>query len=186
MTTTGNRHPASTLRPCVRAGPLAPNGKAATVSRTTVAADVDQPSDVQVDLTTEVAFHPFLAVHDLTNAGEVHLREISHTGVCRHAGLVYDIFGLVRPYPVDVLKRDFNTLVIWNVDSGDYGHTVPPIRQCAASGSVGASLALPLLVPEIFTHYHYTPLAPDNPALSAPLPHGCRYFHLGLPTLTPQ
>ena len=188
MPTTSDRHPASTLRSCVGFSPLASNGQATTVSCSSVAADVDEPSDIHVYFTTEITFDSLLAIDDLSDAREIHLSELSHTGVTRHTGLVHNILGLIGPNAVDVLQRDLNALVVWNIYAGNYGHTVPPFRQYSASIPIipafflsvatlsrcaEADLALPLFVPEIFTHYHHAPLAPDNPALGAPLLHGC-------------
>jgi hypothetical protein len=64
------------------------------VSCPSVTADVDESSNVNVNLTTKIAFNPLLAIHYLSDAGEIRLGKISHSGVTCHTSLGYDILGL--------------------------------------------------------------------------------------------
>jgi hypothetical protein len=95
------------------------------VSQASIGSDVDQSADVAVDLAPQVSFDHLLAVDNLANSSQVAFAEIAHSRVVNNARSLHDIFGLRGADTKDAPQRDFDTLVVWNVDSRDYRHVSP-------------------------------------------------------------
>src|SRR5207249_821911 len=105
------------------------------VAEPAVAADLDQPFDVQVDLAAQVALDLVLAVDDLADSGQLLLGQVAHPRGRVDARLLTDLGGRGRTDPVDVAERDLNVLVARDVDAGDTSHSsLPTPASACASG----------------------------------------------------
>ena len=126
MAAAGHRDPAASLGPGIRTGPLSPHRQASPVPHPSVAANVDESPDVAVYLAAQVALHPLLAIDHFPDAGQIGLRELAHVGISIDTSFGDYILGLRRAYAEDLPQRDFDSLVVRNIDSRDYGHVFFP------------------------------------------------------------
>src|SRR5690348_8275665 len=103
------------------------------MAHATVAVDLHQPLDIQVELATQVALNGELAVHDLAQAGDLIFAEVARApiGGDRRAG--EDLVGRRRPDAVDVRQRHPDLLFARNVDAGDacHSYSITPAFVCA-------------------------------------------------------
>jgi len=95
------------------------------VSKPPVRTDVDQSTNVAVNLAPQIPFDHLLAVNNLTNSRKIRFAEVSHSRVIDYARSVHDIFGLGRADTKYASQRDLDALIVWNIDSRDYRHISP-------------------------------------------------------------
>jgi len=93
------------------------------MTKTAVAADIDQPTDVHLHLTPEVSFNdcPTL-IKSAPNPIQFFFTEISDTGVAVKCRFSDHALGYSLPYAVNGLEGDLYTLVIRYVHSSHECH----------------------------------------------------------------
>ena len=114
---------ASTLCSCVCLRALASGRQTSTVAKATVAADIDQSSDVHLDLASEVSFddRPTL-IECATNPVQLLFAELPDTRVAVKRRVRDDALGHSRAYAVNGLQRNLYALVVRYVHSSDECH----------------------------------------------------------------
>src|SRR5207249_3755293 len=137
--------------PGVRLGSLAADGQVAAVTHPAVRADLDEPLDVEGDLTAEVAFDLVATVDQLAQPVDLLLGQVAHPRVRVDVGLGEDLLGGRQADPEDVGQGDLDPLLARDVDTGNAGHRS----------------ALPLLVLGIGADDHHGAVATNDLAVVA-------------------
>src|SRR5215212_9681759 len=78
LAATGHRPPGPLPHACVGPGALPVDRQIPPVPDPTVAADLHQPLDVEVDLAPQIAFHRVLTVDDLADPVDLFLGQVPH------------------------------------------------------------------------------------------------------------
>src|SRR6185437_11900191 len=100
----------------------------AAMPNPTVAADLDQPLDVHIDLTPEVALDLIVAVDEFTQPRDLFFGQVFHARIGTNARRRQHLLAAGRADAEDVRERDFHTLVAGNIYPGDSGHAPDPPR----------------------------------------------------------
>src|SRR3989442_386124 len=119
----------------VRMRPLAPNGQVAAVPPPPVAADVDQPLDVHLDVLSQISLDLPLFLGHVTDPPHLVLRQVLDLDVLAYLGLAEDAVAARLTDPVDVGQRHLDPLVLRQVHTGDACHGVSPSIPGAACAS---------------------------------------------------
>src|SRR6202044_1077738 len=90
----------------VGGGALATHRQLLAMAQAAIGAQIHQPLDVDRDLATKVAFDHVVAVDCLANLQNFRIRQLRDTPLRRDMPLLDNLFGLLRPAAVDILKRD--------------------------------------------------------------------------------
>src|SRR5215831_19348751 len=115
----------ATPRARVRLGALATHRHAAAVPQAAIAVDVDQPLDVHRHFTAEIALDDHLLLDDVTQPGDLFVRELIHARIRVDARARDNVPGRRRPDAIDVRKRDFHSLLARDIHTGDTCHALP-------------------------------------------------------------
>src|SRR5690242_3005145 len=98
----------------------------AAMAQAAIGAKVHQPLDVHRHLAAEIAFDLVVAVDRLTDRQHLGVRQLVDATLHRNADLLHDLLGEGRADAMDVLQRDHDALVGWDVDASNTGHAVSP------------------------------------------------------------
>src|ERR1700677_3226186 len=123
----------------VGVGALATHRQLLAMAQAAIGAQIHQPLDVDRDLATKVAFDHVVAVDCLANLQNFRIRQLRNTPLRRDMHLLDNLFGLLRPDAVDILKRDDHALVRGNINTCDASHS--PISISAALDHAKSSAA---------------------------------------------
>src|SRR4029079_13867757 len=116
-----------------------------------IGADLDEPLDVQRDLSPEVTLDLVAPVDELPEPVDLLLGEITDPRVGVDVRLGQDLLGRRKADPEDVGEGDFHPLLAGDVDAGDACHRLP----------------LPLLVLGVGADDHHGAVATDDLAVVA-------------------
>ena len=94
---------------------LTTDGQAITVTYTTIATDVHEALDVQLDFRAKVTFYLKLGTDDFTNLGCLVVSPVLHFDISVNAGLVQDFCRATTTYTINVGQGDLTTLVLREV-----------------------------------------------------------------------
>ena len=93
-----------------------------------VAVDFYETLDVQCNFTAKFTFNCVVVFDLVTELCDIVLGEILCAGVGIDAGLGKDILRALESDTVDIGKRNFNTLLSWNINTSYTSHSVfPPL-----------------------------------------------------------
>src|ERR1700679_1373359 len=129
----------------VGVGALAAHRQLLAMAQAPIGAQIHQPLDVDRDLATKVAFDHIVAVDCLANLQNFRIRQLRHTPLRWDMHLLDNLFGLLRPDAVDILKRDDHALVGGNIDACNTSHSSISISaaldhaKSRAAGTVSTS-----------------------------------------------
>jgi hypothetical protein len=85
------------------------------VPHSSIAADLSEPLDIKIDLSSQITFHPIALIYSLPNMADLLLGEVSSLGVRRNASLAQDLTAGSRPYAIDILQRYLHPFVDRNI-----------------------------------------------------------------------
>src|ERR1700741_2544903 len=74
------------------------------MAKAPIGAQIHQPLDVDGDLAAEVSFDHIITVDRLADLQTLRIRQLSDAPLRRDMHLLDDLFGLLRPDAVDILK----------------------------------------------------------------------------------
>jgi hypothetical protein len=134
-------------------GTLTTNGETTLVAETAVAIDVDETLDVERDLLAEVTLDLVIPLDDVTDGGDLHVRELLRIDVDGDVRLVEDRSSRGESDAEDVGESDVHALVAREIDAFDSSHDLP----------------LPLLVLWVFAQHADNTAAADDATLVADL-----------------
>src|SRR5262245_45573065 len=119
---------------------LAPHGQAAAVAQAAVAAQVHQPLDVHRHLAAQVAFDDEVAIDGLADLQDLGIGQLVHPARVGNADLRADVLGELGPDAVDILERNNDALLRWNVNASNTSHgCLLKRRLCSSAGVAAAS-----------------------------------------------
>src|SRR6266704_3521399 len=102
--------------------PLAPHREVAAVPHPPVAADVDQPLDVHLDVLAQVSFDLALFLDDVADPAHLVLRQVLDLDALAHPRLAEDAIAARPADPEAVGQRDLDPLVLRQVHTVDACH----------------------------------------------------------------
>src|ERR671933_2639217 len=111
------------LSPRVRARALAVHREIAPVAYATVAADFDQPLNVEGYFAAQLAFDTIVAVDDLAQPGHFLLGQVAHPRVRIDACGREDFLTRGETDAKDIGQADLHTLVTRDVDASNTRHS---------------------------------------------------------------
>src|ERR1700678_3473229 len=180
-------------------GPLPVHREPAAMADSLVAADLDLPPDVGLDLAAQVTFDLVGGVDPVTELHQVFVGKAVDPGVSADAGRLERLQRPGAADAVDIGERDLEPLIAGEVYSRKPGHVRAVLLRLAevlrtasmpcpdmapasvrgsqrdlaaaarVSSSCGGASALPLLVPRIGADDHDAAVPTDDPALAADL-----------------
>src|SRR5574337_1760090 len=106
----------------VGVGALAAHRQLPPVAQAAIGSKIHQALDVHRHLAPQVALDHVIAVDRLADLEHLGVAELRHAPLGRNLHLVDDFLGLGRPDAVNVLERDDDALVGWDIDACDAGH----------------------------------------------------------------
>jgi hypothetical protein len=77
-------------------------------------------------IATQIAFDHIVTINDFANLQHFLVSKLSYPALARNAHLGHDFVGFSRPYSMDILQGDNDTLVGRYIDAGDAGHSFAP------------------------------------------------------------
>src|ERR1700749_92463 len=107
----------------VGVGALTPHRQLLAMAQTPIGAQIHQPLDVDGDLAAEVALDHIIAIARLADLQDFRIRQLSDAPLRRDMHLLDDLFVLLRPDSVDILKRNDHALVGWNINACNASHS---------------------------------------------------------------
>ncbi len=96
-----------------------------------IGAEVHQPLDVDRNLAAKVAFDHIVSIDRFANLHHFRVGQLGDPPLGGDMHLLDDLFGLLRPDPVDVLERDDHALVGGDIDACYASHS--PKRSISAA-----------------------------------------------------
>src|SRR6516164_4536879 len=90
---------------------LAANRKPLAVAQATVAAEIHQSFDVQLNFAPQITLYHVVAVDDFADLEHLRVGELRNPPPSRQINLAHDILSNLRPDAMDVLQRDHHALV---------------------------------------------------------------------------
>jgi hypothetical protein len=94
----------------------------------TVAADLNQAFDIQIDFATKIALDLILTVDQLAKAINLFLGQIFHSRIRINACSLKDLAARRQPDPINVAQRNFHALFAWDINAGDSSHVFLQLR----------------------------------------------------------
>src|SRR4051812_34384271 len=110
----------------VRVCALSAHGKAATMTQTTICADVHQAFDVHLHALTQIAFNFALCVEDRTNTAKLVLAQIPDPRVNPPLRLVKDRGRARTSDSVNVCEADLRTFFRRKINTSYTSHSISP------------------------------------------------------------
>src|SRR6202044_1318532 len=114
----------------VGVGALTAHRQLFAMAQAPIGAQIHQPLDVDRNFAAKVAFDHIVAVDRFADLHDFGVRELGDAPLGWDMHLLDDLFGLLRPDAVDVLKRDDHALVGGNINAYNASHS--PISILAA------------------------------------------------------
>ncbi len=97
-----------------------------------IAADLDLPLDVLLNLPAEVALDLEVLLDVPANPGSLVFGEILHLGVRAQAQLLADLLGASETDTEDIGEADLKPLVAGKINACDSSHSITPDAACDA------------------------------------------------------
>src|SRR5271166_5732257 len=94
------------------------------VAEASIGPEVHQALDVDRDLAAKIAFHHIVAIDGLADLHHIGVAQLGDAALGRDIHLLANLLGLLRPDPVNVLERDDDALVGWNIDACYASHSL--------------------------------------------------------------
>src|SRR5579885_2417162 len=138
---------------------LAVHGQALAVAIATVAAQIDEPLDVEADLAAKVALDLQAPIDDLADFRDFHLVERVGFLVERDSRFSENLSRRRATDPEDVGQRNFHSLATREIDSSNTSHSLLPLNLSSLN------LALPLLVARVLANHAHDALTANYLAL---------------------
>src|SRR5215470_2451542 len=89
-----------------------------------VAADVHQPLDVELNLTTQIALNTIFTINDLTNPADLLLSQVAHPRIGVDVRLLEDLRAVRAANAVDIANRNGDLLVSRDIYSANACHCI--------------------------------------------------------------
>jgi hypothetical protein len=115
----GNRLGFALAGPGVGVGPLATHRQLTPVAKPAIAAKVHQTLDVDRNLAAKIAFDHKIAVDRLSNLQHLRVRQFGDAALDWNIDFFAKQLGFTRANAMNVLKRDNDTLIGWNINASD-------------------------------------------------------------------
>lgn len=95
------------------------------MTKTTVAVDLLEALQIDLDVPAEITFDDVVVRLDVGNNGtQLLIGELTRAHVGIDIELLQNLFGEAWANAIDVRKRSFDALFVWNIDTEDTGHDV--------------------------------------------------------------
>src|SRR4051794_4105801 len=120
---------------------LAAYRQAAPMAQSAIAAEIHQALDVHRNITPQIAFDEIVAIDHLADLQHFLIGELRDAPRCVDVYLLHDILGRLRADAMDVLQRDYDALVGWDIDASD---------TCQSHCSSGRRVSLEPTVLQLF------------------------------------
>ena len=108
----------------VGTGALAADRQALTVTKTTIAGDIQQTLDAHLHLGTKLTLDLELIVDDVPDGGQLIVVPFMHFLAEIDPGLVQDITGGRVTYPIDVCQSNLTPFILREVNAGNTSHSI--------------------------------------------------------------
>jgi hypothetical protein len=138
--------------------------EAAPMPEATVAADLHESFDVEVDFAPEVAFNGEMTVNIFPDTGDFFFGQVTDPRFGFDANRVGHFSSTSTANAVDIRQRDLNLFVVWDINTSDARQPV-------------SLLALTLLVAGVLADHAHDAIAPNDLALVAAPLYGSTNFH---------
>lgn len=104
---------------------LAADGESFAVAQSTVAIDLLEALQIDLQFPAEVTFDNVVVRLDVGNDGtQLFVGQFTGAGIRIDINLLQDLFGEAWANAVDVGKRSFDALFVWNIDTENTSHGV--------------------------------------------------------------
>src|SRR5262245_9647415 len=102
---------------------LAAHRQSAAMPQAAVAAEIHQPLDVELHLTSQVPLDQVIAIDHLADVEHLLVGQLRHPAGLRDPDFLHDFLGLSRSDPMDILQCDDHAFVGRNIDTSDAGQS---------------------------------------------------------------
>lgn len=145
-----------------------------------IAAYLNKPLDVEVDLSAKLAFDAILAIDYLSEPAYFVLGQVLHAGIRADSRPRKYVSTKRRTYSVDVSQGNLDSLIPRNIYASNSSQSLPPAtfakrrkhpKELVLTFHSASSLSLFLFVLGVFADYHDDPIPAHNFALLATLLH---------------
>src|SRR5271157_1477836 len=114
----------------VGVGALSAHRQLPAVAEAAIGPEIHQALDVDCDFATKIALDEIVAVDGFADLQHFGVRQLGDAALRGDMNLLANLFGLLRPDPVNILKRDDDALVGGYVDACDTSHSLnSPFRR---------------------------------------------------------
>src|SRR4051812_1318492 len=128
----GDRLGRTLARTRIGVGALTAHRQAAAMAQAAIAAEVHQTLDVDADFTTKIALDQIVAVDDFADLQNFLIAELADAALGRDLHLLDDLGSVLLADAMDVLERDQDALVGWDIHAGNTGHGLLSCRRSLA------------------------------------------------------
>src|SRR3978361_1284155 len=118
----GDRLGRALARARVGVGTLTTHRQTAAMTQAAIAAEVHQTLDVDADFTTKIALDQIVAVDDFADLKHFLVAELAAPPLGLNLHLRDDLGRVLLADAMDVLERDQDALVGWDIHAGNTGH----------------------------------------------------------------
>src|SRR4029453_5708027 len=113
---------------------LATHRQAATMTQAAIAAEVHQTLDVDTGLTAKVAFDEIVTVDHFADLQDFLVAQLADATIQRDLDLLHDLGRVLLADAMNVLERDQDALVGWDIHAGNTGHGLLSCRRPLMGG----------------------------------------------------
>ena len=106
-------------RTCIVLGALTAYRQADTVANATIATDIHQALDVQLNLGTEVSLYLVFSTDDFTDLSGLVIGPILYFKISVNSGLIQNLSRTTTAYTIDIGQSDFASLVLRQIDTNN-------------------------------------------------------------------
>src|SRR5262249_35126183 len=118
----GNRPRLALAGARIGMGPLAAHGQAAAVAQAAVTTKIHQAPDVHGHIAAQVALHHVVAIDRLADLQHFGVGQVIDAALIGDADLLADLLRKPRADAVNILQRDDDALLRWNVHPSNTSH----------------------------------------------------------------
>jgi hypothetical protein len=109
----------------IRVSALTTDWEALTVAETTVAIDLLETLQIDLQFPAEVTFDNVVVRLNVGDDGtQLFVGQFTGAGIRIDINLLQDLFSKAWADAIDVRKRSFDALFVWNIDTENTGHGV--------------------------------------------------------------